>query len=83
MSAASWEDRTEDQRVEERYFNHQTIWNCELSRQKDNRSVDKSRISKGSCRYKRLEFLRNEETVKSKLNEMLWCMRHWDYDYMR
>ena len=60
---------------------HYTIWDLKLFRQKDNISVDsRSRDSKGSCEYspgkclkvdKRSEFLRNKETVKFKISEVL------------
>ena len=57
------------------------MWDLEHCRQKDNLSVDgRSCDSKGSCEYspgkclkvdKGSEFLRNEETVKFNLNEIL------------
>ena len=48
-SAASTEDRTEDQGTGVQRHNHHTIWNLKLWRQKDDVSVDsRSRISKGN-----------------------------------
>ena len=57
------------------------MWDLKLCRQKDNIRVDsRSRDFKESCEYspgkclkidKRSEFLRNEETVKFKLKEIL------------